>query len=102
MFYRLHLVRDMRIHGLVCLVGVPAHARTRAPVLPSPVHIACHASFGAAYRRQGGTGDPCPTGRFRAIPRVRQTGRPVNTLHPRWAAWQPSQTLGCAMCKTDT
>ena len=45
---------------------------------------------------------PCPAGRFRAIPRVRRTGRPVNTPHPRWAVWQPSQTLACAMCKTGT
>ena len=37
------------------------------------------AFLGAAYRRRGGTGDPCPTGRFWAIPRVRRTGRPVNS-----------------------
>ena len=40
-------VRNMRIHSLACLVEVPAYLRTRAPVLTAPVHIACHASFGA-------------------------------------------------------
>ena len=60
MFYRLHLVRDMRIHVLVCLDGVPAHPRTRAPVLSAPAHITPHAVFGAAYRRRSGTGVPAP------------------------------------------
>lgn len=68
-------VRNMRIHSLVCLVEVPAYLRTRAPVLTAPVHIACHASFGAAYRRRGGTGDPRAAGRSRAIPHVRGMGQ---------------------------
>ena len=55
----------MRIHSLVCLVEVPAYLRTRAPVLSAPVHFACHASLGAAYRRRGGTGDPRAAGRRR-------------------------------------
>ena len=62
---------------LVCasLDGVPAHPRTGAPVLSAPVHIACHASFGAAYRRRGGTGGPRAAGRSRAIPHVRGMGQ---------------------------
>ena len=82
----------MRIHSLVCLVEVPAYLRTRAPVLTALVHIACHASFGVAYRRRGGTGDPRAAGRFRPIPHARGMGRPVPVLHPRWAAREPPKT----------
>ena len=86
----------------VCSIGVPAHAKAYAPVLSAPVHFACHAALGAAYRRRGGTVAPHPTGRSRAIPRVRRAGRPGHTRHPHWAAWEPAQTLACAMERAGT
>ena len=68
-------MRSRRIVCRVCSIGVPAHAKAYAPVLSAPVHFACHAALGAAYRRRGGTGDPRAAGRSRAIPHVRGMGQ---------------------------
>ena len=94
---------------LAFLVRVPADPRTRTPVLTAPVHIACHASFGAAYRRRGGTGDPRAAGRSPAIPHVRGMGQlgyvrcPVQVLigspkHAHSHAEQGQKRLSACQC----